>query len=71
VLVRVNGSEHTVPDGTTVHALLQAVLAQELADRPRGIAVALEGEVVPRSLWSTTAVAPGSVVEVLTAVQGG
>jgi sulfur carrier protein len=37
----------------------------------RGIAVAVNGEVVPRSAWATTTVAAGDQVEVLTAAQGG
>ena len=37
----------------------------------RGVAVALDGEVVPRGEWSTTAVREGQQVEVLHAVQGG
>lgn len=36
-----------------------------------GLAVAVNGEVVPRSLWPTTALMEGDQVEVLTAVQGG
>ena len=38
---------------------------------PLGIAVAVDDTVVPRSLWATTAVAPGQAVEIVTAVQGG
>lgn len=37
---------------------------------PRGIAVALNGEVVPRSEWDRP-LADGDAVEVLTATQGG
>jgi sulfur carrier protein len=37
----------------------------------RGVAVALSGEVVPRAAWASTPVSEGSVLEVLTAVQGG
>ena len=37
----------------------------------RGIAVALNGEVVPRSAWDVTDLRPGDRVEVLTAAQGG
>jgi sulfur carrier protein len=37
----------------------------------RGIAVALNGEVVPRSAWEVTGLRPGDRVEVLTAAQGG
>ncbi|MFG3339693.1 sulfur carrier protein ThiS [Glycomyces sp. NPDC048151] len=37
----------------------------------RGIAVALNGEVVPRSEWDHHPLADGDAVEVLTATQGG
>ncbi|MEV6526437.1 sulfur carrier protein ThiS [Longispora urticae] len=37
----------------------------------RGVAVAVNGTVVPRSTWTSTALADGDVVELLTAVQGG
>ena len=37
----------------------------------RGVAVALDGEVVPRGEWATTEVRDGQQVEVLHAVQGG
>ncbi|PZS16264.1 MAG: thiamine biosynthesis protein ThiS [Acidimicrobiales bacterium] len=36
-----------------------------------GMAVAVNGEVVPRSRWPATELADGDQVEVLTAVQGG
>ena len=39
--------------------------------RTTGIAVALNGEVVPRSLWEETMTTPGCVVEILTAAAGG
>ena len=47
-----------------------AVLATGAADG-RGVAVALDGEVVPRGEWATTRVRDGQQVEVLRAVQGG
>jgi sulfur carrier protein len=37
----------------------------------RGMAVAVDAEVVPKSAWSTTQVADGARVEIVTAVQGG
>ena len=37
----------------------------------RGMAVAVDAEVVPRSAWSTTPVQDGARVEIVTAVQGG
>ena len=36
-----------------------------------GVAVAVDGEVVPKARWAATALADGAQVEILTAVQGG
>lgn len=63
--VLLNGSPHEVADGATAAELVV------LAGAPtRGVAVALDGAVLPRSRWSTV-VTEGATVEVLTAVQGG
>ena len=48
-----------------------ADVVRSLVEAERGIAVALDGEVVPRSAWSRTRVRDGQHVEVLRAVQGG
>lgn len=61
-----NGEPRDVDSGTTV-----AVLATSVLDRPRGVAVAVNGEVVPRSMWSTTPLCDDDRVEVVTARQGG
>lgn len=37
----------------------------------RGIAVAVNREMVPRTAWDTTIIAPGDRIELVTAVQGG
>lgn len=37
----------------------------------KGVAVAVDGEVVPRAVWADTELNDGARVEVLTAVQGG
>ena len=37
----------------------------------RGVAVAVDGEVIPRADWQRYALAEGAHVEVLTAMQGG
>ncbi len=62
----VNGERTELADGTTVAALLD-----RLAVPHRGVAVALDSEVVPRSAWDRTVVPDGAHVEVLQAVQGG
>ena len=66
--VRLNGREVTVGDGATVGEVLGLL---DLAPDARGIAGAVDEEVVPRGQWAARALAPGSRVEVLTAIQGG
>ena len=65
----VNGAPAPVPSPATVAALVAAMT--ETGGSPPGIAVALNGEVVPRSAWDATDLHPGDRVEVLTAAQGG
>ena len=65
--VRVNGEPCALQHGATVAEVVHALV--EFAER--GVAVALDGEVVPRSAWSQTRLADGQHVEVLRAVQGG
>ncbi len=61
----VNGEDRQVADGLTVAGLLAALGLGE-----DGIAVAVGGEVCPRSRWSEELL-PYSEIDVLTAVQGG
>lgn len=66
--VTVNGQERALPDGATVAALVSQLGGPESG---RGVAVAVEGIVVPHSEWDAAELSPGVRVEVLTAVQGG
>ena len=43
----------------------------DVAPRARGVAVALDGEVVSRSAWAQTPVRDGALIEVVSAIQGG
>ena len=52
-------------------ALSVQALVETITEARRGVAVAVNGEVVPRSTWEATALAEGDSVEVLTAAQGG
>jgi sulfur carrier protein len=63
----VNGAPRDAPDCATV-AEIVAGLAPA---RTRGIAVAVNGTVVPRTRWPATVLRGGDAVEILTAVQGG
>jgi sulfur carrier protein len=64
--VTVNGEADEVPEGTTV-----ADLVARHRESPRGVAVARNEEVVPRSRWEATVAAEGDRFEILTAAQGG
>jgi sulfur carrier protein len=64
--VTVNGDTRELPQDTTL-----ADLVAQLTASPRGIAAAVDGEVVPRRAWPDTPLADGSVVEIVSAVQGG
>ena len=63
--VTVNDEAVEVSEQTTVAGLLES-----LGFPDRGIAVAVDWTVLPRSQWQT-ALADGARVEVVTAVQGG
>lgn len=62
----VNGEGLEIASGTTV-----ADLVERLRGQPRGLAVAVNEEVVPRSTWEEVQLRQGDRVEVLGATQGG
>jgi sulfur carrier protein len=65
--IRVNGAAEPLAAGT-----LAALLAEKAVDtEQKGIAVALNGAVVPRAAWPETALKAGDNVEIVRARQGG
>ncbi|GAB3282692.1 sulfur carrier protein ThiS [Parasphingorhabdus pacifica] len=64
--VVINGTQREFPEETTVAAALA-----ELEMPEQGIAVAIDGNLVPKGQWAETPLRPGGTVEVLSAVQGG
>jgi sulfur carrier protein len=66
VSVSVNGALREVAAGTTV-----AALVHELGAGPRGVAVAIDRVVVPRSAWGEVVVEEGAHVEIVAAAAGG
>jgi sulfur carrier protein len=64
----VNGQISDLHRGETLAAVLAGL---GLPLDARGVAVAVDGEVVPRTAWQTFALDPDARVEVLTAMQGG
>jgi sulfur carrier protein len=68
VIVQVNGEPTELAEGATVADVLERLDV----DRPRrGLAVAVDAEVVPRSEWDARPLGAGDRVEVLNAIQGG
>jgi thiazole synthase len=67
VNVELNGEVVALPDDASIATAIEA----SGAPQQRGVAVALDGEVVPRSEWSTTPLNDGQKIEVLAAIQGG
>ena len=64
----VNGEPTDLADGATVEAALNAL---DLPGAGRGVAVAVDREVVPRGQWGSTELHEGARVEILRAIQGG
>ena len=64
--ISINGDPHSIPGGMTVAALLS-----KLGMTGRRVAVARNGEVVPRSHFEAASLDTGDQIEILEAVGGG
>jgi sulfur carrier protein len=64
-VIRVNGETEEFSDESV------AQLLHRLFVDGRGIAVAMNGEVVPRSQWDHARIDDGATIEIVTAVAGG
>lgn len=64
--IRVNGRDENLAAATVAELLrLRGI------DRPRGVAVAVNGAVVPARRWTEVALAPGDAVEIVKPFGGG
>jgi sulfur carrier protein len=66
--ITVNGAPREVGAGATVATVVEML---DLTPDARGVAVALDGEVVSRGQWADTQLRDGSTVEVVAAIGGG
>lgn len=66
ITITLNGKTRDLEAGVTVSALLEL-----LGVNPQRVAVAVNGEVVPRREWSDVAIGDGDTVEIVRAVGGG
>jgi len=67
-VIVLNGENSDLCAGETVAAVLARL---DLSPAARGVAVAVDGEVVPRAEWDSFALGEHARVEVVTAIQGG
>jgi sulfur carrier protein len=68
ISVRVNGEPRELDSGATVAAVVDSL---DVERARRGLAVAIDAEVIPRAQWERRELREGEHVEVLTAIQGG
>lgn len=64
-MIRVNGSDEPFVEESVADLLVRHNV------EPRGIAVAVDGEVVRRGAWGDTQIHDGAQVEIVTAAAGG
>ncbi len=64
--IRLNGETCAMPIGTVAE-----LLASQGVKRPRGVAVAVNGQVVPRRSWEEHRLANGDDVEIVKPIGGG
>ena len=68
MIVTVNGEPRELTAGATVATVIELL---DVAPDARGVAVAIDGEVVARSRWAEAEVRDGALIEVVAAIQGG
>jgi thiazole synthase len=68
VKIELNGEPRELPTGAT---LADAAREAGAGEGGRGVAIAVDGEVVPHGEWAKTPLRDGAAVEVLAAIQGG
>ena len=64
----VNGQKQSVDDAST---LLNLLIEMNIGTEQKGIAVALNTEVIARAMWADTRLCNGDQVDIIHAVQGG
>ena len=71
-ILSVNGETRPLGDGTLAGVLAaEAVNKQSVGSGVRGVAVAVNGQVVPRHAWNTTRLSAGDEIEIVKLFAGG
>jgi len=66
IAVHVNGGSFELADGSSLAGLVDSHVTQT-----KGVAIAVNQEVIPRSMWASTSLTAGDRIEILIAAQGG
>lgn len=66
IAVQVNGESVELTDGSSVARLVDSHVTQT-----KGVAIAVNQEIIPRSMWASTSLTAGDRIEILIAAQGG
>lgn len=62
---------HSSKDFNVLPATLEALMAMELPDLRKGIAVALNNRIIPQTYWAETFLHDNDSILIITATQGG
>ena len=65
--LKINGNDRDIQDNTILVELIEKLTGEK---DPAGVAVAINGSVVSRSLWAQQALSEGDDIEILGAVSG-
>lgn len=66
--LRINGIAQDIQDDTVLTQLIETLTGET---EPQGVAVAINGSVISKSLWSQHILRSGDDIEILGAVSGG
>ncbi|MFL9835203.1 sulfur carrier protein ThiS [Chryseobacterium terrae] len=62
---------HTLKNFDVLPENLEALIAMELPEKRKGIAVALNNRIIPQSFWAKTILKNQDSILIITATQGG
>ncbi|MES2132961.1 MAG: sulfur carrier protein ThiS [Bacteroidota bacterium] len=63
----INNQQHTVSENTSLQTLVNA----QLGDKQKGVAVAINDAVIPKSNWENHFLQSNDVILIIKATQGG
>jgi sulfur carrier protein len=66
--IKINGEETVLDSKITLN---EFIIKRLNGKEPRGIAVALNMSIIPKSKWEETVINENDEIEIVTAVQGG